>query len=62
VDDAAGDGVPEARACAETRRDGRGVGVERAAVAGLETEASEEEVEGAAVVALPGSVRQLLHP
>ena len=60
VDEPAGGGVPEARAGAERRGDGRGVRVRRTAVAG--SEAGEEEVEDAAVVALPGSTRQLLHP
>nr|CAB3496365.1 unnamed protein product [Digitaria exilis] len=60
VDEAAGEGVPEACAGAERRGDGRGVRVQRAAVAGLEV--GEEEVEDAAVMALPGSTRQLLHP
>jgi hypothetical protein len=43
----------------ETRRDGHGVWVERATVARLEAEASEEEVEGVTVVALPGSTDQM---
>jgi len=60
VDEPAGGGVPEARAGAERRGDGRGVRVRRTAVAG--PEAGEEEVEDAAVVALPGSTRQLLYP
>jgi hypothetical protein len=58
-DDAVGDGVPEARACAETRQDGHGVWVKRATVARLEAEAGEEEVEGVAVVAMPGSAGQM---
>jgi hypothetical protein len=53
-DDAVGDGVPEARACAETRQDGHGVWVKRATVARLEAEAGEEEV-----VAMPGSAGQM---
>jgi hypothetical protein len=62
VDEAAGGSFGEVRAGAEGSGHGGRVGVHRAADAGLEAEASEEEVEDVAMAALPGRARELLHP